>query len=538
MLHAPTKPVTKDLAIDKKQFFTFWDMDDTCIFWEVNDGREIVKIKNPHLLLPVMLFQTFARNQHFGIMTNRPPTDDIVEYTVKMLRDEIHDFGIDIPDSQVIYCGGENSNVRNKELHILENALASLPQQLQSLKLIENGGDFVQQANSMQKLLLSVNSRKYDGKNYFLINFLNQHYFEDLHSYAFPKGTCPKGDLILGIVDDIGNIAKAAEQLGTGYFGVQASRGGNAPRENSTQEDIYDYYRVDYFHKLASIIGLSDYCESLLSSPENHKHDHPMLQIAALLFIWQKSNTKSIKKQIKEVEKQLSELQCEQIAKMLGYIIERKISHPHAQYKSVDELIAIFSPKADRYFLNTVAEQCSTIEYRISELTQVRPTDEPMLERSKSKTLSNLFKRPSTGKAQAAIASPNLSSETIKLVKVLELKKNALIERLKHLTTSGQADIAELASLKLKMIAFKSKEETIVSYAPTRSLSARVSATATTASSSSSSSTSISAIDTQRRSYTPAADNSSNKLRTVSSSSSLEELVVIAPPKKIGSNIN
>lgn len=538
MLHAPTKPVTKDLAIDKKQFFTFWDMDDTCVFWEAYGGREIVKIKNPHLLLPVMLFQTFARNQHFGIMTNRPPTDDIVDYTVKMFTDEIHEFGIDIPDTQVVYCGGENSNVRNKELHILENALASLPLQLQSLKLVENGGDFVHQADAMQKLLLSVNSRKYEGKNYFLINFINQHYFDDLHSYAFAKGTCAQGDLILGIVDDLGNIAKAAEQLGAGYFGVQASRGGNAPKENSTQEDIYDYYRVDYFHQLASIIGLSDYCESLSSSPENHKHDHPMLQIAALLFIWQKSNTKSIKKQLKEVEKQLSDLQCEQIVKMLGYIIERKISHPHAQYKSVDELIAIFSPKADRYFLNTVAEQCGAIENRISELTQVRPAEEavPVLERSKSKTLSNLFKRPSTGKAQTA--SPNLSSETINLVKVLESNKNVLIERLKHLTTSDQAETAELANLKLKMIAFRSKEETIVSYTPTRSLSARVSTTATTASSSSSSSTSIIAVDSQRRSYTPAANNSSNKLRTVSSSHSLEEHAVVAPPKKIGSNIN
>lgn len=533
MLNTEINSANKTTLADINQFFTFWDMDDTSIFWEKDEthaGIERVRIKNPHLLLPVLLFQTFAPNQHVGIMTNRPPSDNIVEYTVKMFIDDLHHFGIHIPEDQIIFCGGENASQMNDELKILRNALDSLPKQLQSLKLIESGEDFSQQASSVHQMLCGLDRKKYDGKNYFIIKFLNEHFQEDTQCFNFKKGICARSRLILGIVDDYENIAKAAKQLGAGFFSILASRGGNAPKDRSTQEDIHEYYRVDYFDKLAEIIGLNSYCENLLTSPEKHLHDHPMLQLAALLFLWQRLNTRNIKKRIIEIEKQLSDMQCEQIAKMLENIMALKISHPEAQYKPVEKLAEIFSPRADRHFLNTVIEQLRSLENRIVALASVRPVEEaPMLERSKSRTLGSLFRNPSRGKSQTAVDNPKMSSETIKAIKDLELKKNALVERLKYL--SSKAETAELANSKLMSIFSRTNEEHMEA-PPARSFSAKAFATTTAASSSIS-------VDSQRRSYTPAADSSASKMRTTASAGSLEDLEASSKVvKKVGSNIN
>ncbi len=523
------QPALKDNNRERKQFCILWDMDDTLV------AMANLKIKNPQMLLPFLLFQTYAPNQHVGILTSRPPTDDLVDYTVKSFRKDLADFGIDIPEEQTVFCGGENEVPNKKLVDMLQKALEMLPAEFESLSVTEKGASVSRNAEMVQQSLSSLLELKAPGKNHFIIKFLNEHLKKELNAYIFAKGSCAKENLIVGLVDDNKLNANATIELGRAFFGVNLY-GGKLPI-NSSAEVIREYYSVDYFHTLADKIGFTTYCESLLADHANHRQDHPMLQMSALLYLWQTSDNKDIViKRMKKIEKQMSDLQCEQIAKMLDYIIELKISK-QAHYHSVEELVSIFKPKADRHFLNTVTEQFSIIENKIAALSPARVTEEAgaaPLERSKSKLgLGSFFKRTSsTGKSQAA--STSMTPEIIAAIREFERQKLALTDRLKGLASSPQEEISTLANQKLKSITMRTNEDFVAP--PSAQSSSRIGSSRSASSSNSNSNTTSSTVSAsssgantpadvvQRRSFTPAADSNANRLRTVASTGSLEDL--------------
>ncbi len=564
---APQSPRSKMLK--GKQFLSFLDVDDTCVFWRKANpldpnSKDEAKFKNFHLLGPVLLAKTFAENQHIGFLTTRPPSDNLVDYTVKLIRQDLASFGIDIPEEHVIFGGAENNSQNEKLLRVVEEALEMLPEQFASLRVTEKGEALSLQGPVVQQALLELLKIKapIKTKNCYIIDFLNAHLQKD-KSYTLCKGNIPQENLIVGLVDDMKDNADGPKELGNDrFFGIKASRGGNPPKEGRPEEDFKEYYGVDYLYELAHKIGFKSYCDSFLQNSDNHHDDHPMLQMAALLYLWQTSESPMIIRGIKEVEKRLKDVECEQIAKMLDYTISLKIANQYAKYKPVDELVEIFRPRADRHFVETMTQKLSEIDNQIAALTAATPaapqtTDEPpQLVRSKSK-LPSIFKRPSINKTALTAASSSSIPETPPEVKLLLAEKAALIARLERIVASKHPLTNERAERCLKSINFRSSDE--AAPAPSRTMSSRLSSNPTAISSSSSSSSSASGMNTpvddallRRRSFTPAAKNhadNSNGMRSVSSLDSFAGLMVDAedPPaivkkdkekdKKAGSNL-
>lgn len=346
MLFSPSSSSSSSDAhrIDLHTYFIFWDMDDTSV--KSCDNQ----VKNPHLLLPIKLFQSAAPNQQLGIMTNRAPSDLETDYTVNEYLALLRSFGIFILDEHVIFGGGTNAEQRNKEYHQLELAVDFIGKQIDALKLTEIGTELEQaQAILKTNLFAKIKAAKYHGKNHQLVEFLNRHYNEITQSFTFGSVHCSKKELIYGIVDDLATIATETQILGDGFLGIQASPGGNPP---SRDKPVGDYYKDDYLFEVAEKIGLSQYTTALLMSKHAVGDAAPaMMKIAALLYAWHAFPDKIDLRDFKIFEKILSVEEFECIAKMLEYISRFANTHPDAHYRDVSELVACFRHWADTAFL-------------------------------------------------------------------------------------------------------------------------------------------------------------------------------------------
>lgn len=330
--------------IDLHTYFIFWDMDDTSV--KCYDNR----IKNPHLLLPIKLFQSVAPNQQLGIMTNRAPSDLETDYTIKEYLVLLRSFGIFILDEHVVFGGGTNAKQQNKEYHQLVEAVNLIAQQIDSLKLTDIGAELVQAHATLKASLFDkIEAAKYHGKNHQLVEFLNRHYNEMTQVFTFGSVSCAKKALIYGIVDDLETIAAETQILGNGFLGIQASRGGNPP---GVDRPVGDYYKDDYLFEVAEKIGLSQYAAALLMGECTVDDGEPaMMKIAALLYAWHAFPDKIELRHFKIFEKILSVDELECIAKMLEYISKFANRHKDAHYRDVRELAACFRDWADTAFL-------------------------------------------------------------------------------------------------------------------------------------------------------------------------------------------
>lgn len=341
-------------------FFTFWDMDDTSV--NTDDT-----IKNAHLLLPIKLFQTRATNQHFGILTNRAPSDKN-KYSVNQYLCDLNDFGIVIPRDHVIFGGGENAQQSNKDLDDLELALRTIQAQIQSLKLTDVGDELAKifpqdESNPLGKLM----SAKYHGKNYHITDFLNRHFYEQALEYRFQTGVCAKDALTFVMIDDLESISEKTQLLGKQFIGIKASRGGNTPKYF---EDPEDFYQDDYLFCLAETIGLADYAKSLLRDRISHANDDALLQISGLLYAWHAFPKEIDLHSLSQFKQVLTSTECEQVAKMLGYIKKHANTHPHAHYRRVDELANLFQNWADDHFLNDALDKYQIIKFKMEVATK------------------------------------------------------------------------------------------------------------------------------------------------------------------------
>lgn len=339
------------------QYFSFWDIDSTLL-------KSAEHIKNPHLTLPILLFQSRAKGHHVGILTNRGPNDDAA-FTIKQLLEELRQFGVEIPSSHIIIAGGVNATPSVEDWYALNEAIKNtgpmeaITKNLAALELTEKGQELAsrtQEKKTWQELL----NVRFDGKNYFFVNFFNARYKDA--SYHFESGVCPKDELQLGMIDDLENISQAANTLGKPCFGIKASRGGNPPEFLSQRDPDDDYYEDMYLFALSMRTGLDAYAKDLLQNPGSHLEEDPIVRLSALLYAWHRFYTTCHTSHFQSAIKRLNELQCEQFLEMLKYIEKYANEHKDAHYRPVEKLILIFQARKDFLFLETAYDKYQSLQ--------------------------------------------------------------------------------------------------------------------------------------------------------------------------------
>lgn len=422
-------------------FFTFWDMDDTSV--KIFDNQ----IKNPHLLLPILLFQMHANNQHVGILTNRSPSDIETGYPVAQYLKDLKTFGISIPEAHVIHGGGENGAAKMDSLHKLDEAIKELTEQVKALKLTEAGSDLADKLSMADEL---INAR-YKGKNYWITEFLRSRFDEATERYRFESGYCSKDQLHIGIVDDLRQIAEQTAILGKQFFGVKASQGGNPPKLG--QEE--DYYSDGYLFEFAERIGFTAFATHYFKGTRAFRRTHPLQKISAMLFAWHLFPDEVKLMHFMEFEKQLDDTECEQIARMLEYISLHANTHTDAHYRPVDELAGLFRIWADIKFLHGAIDEVEKLKIQISRQTLLASSaasDSNLLtiESPRSRgLLKNLsFKRRTPrGSRSSKSASSEIEREVVEHPEIVRLKtlKKSMVQRIKKLKASDNPTVAELA---------------------------------------------------------------------------------------------
>jgi len=248
----------------EQQFFTFFDFDDTSVVLpHETDLDQRKRIKNPQLLLPILLFQTFAADQHIGILTNRTADESEIlhtkdkDYAVADFIADIAKMGIMIPEPHIIFGGGEKRWKMNQEMDRYVDSLDDLADTLQNLSL---DSKFIE---------------KFGGKNYFITSFLDKHLDtsdSEQTVYQFGSSNCIPENLVVGIVDDLETIVKDSEAAG--YFGIQALGHGKLPGSDASKKEIQNFYSDEYLIELAEKVGLNAYVKSQTSWQQTYPTDH------------------------------------------------------------------------------------------------------------------------------------------------------------------------------------------------------------------------------------------------------------------------
>lgn len=346
-------------------YYTAYDVDDT--LWAL----DLKQIKNAHLLLPIMLFQMHAPNQHFGLMTNRGPRDNEVpepEAKVSAILMQLKNFGIAVPEEHVIFAGRENAQPKQQEFLDIDRGINALTRAIEQLH-VADGVDVDALSDQLAQLSLlkdRVIETRHSGKNFAITDFLNTRLAKD-GCYHFATGVCRQQDLIFCMVDDLESIAGETSRLGKLFRGIHASVGGKSPdkifavrqrqfdrlnteypgkvqrwKEQGEEgeqpappmppDDIepgaYEaYYSDSYLFKLAGEIGLISYCESLQSHPDLHTDENALLKFAALLFEMHNPESKLSLRDFQLLEQELTALECRQLDAMLKYIVRHTDAH-------------------------------------------------------------------------------------------------------------------------------------------------------------------------------------------------------------------
>jgi len=439
-------------------FVSLCDMDDTAVY---NNTKTI---KNAHLLLPIKLFLSKAPNQLLRILTNRNSVDEADNpniYRMSQYLADLNSFGIELSQEDVIFAGNiEVSGKMTEDWHELNTALEIVQKHLQSLRLTETGQELSRlippaprdpMADSVGPLAKLV-AAKFHGKNYHINRFLVEHH-KDSH-YQFGKYHCSEDALTVIMVDDLDTIAETTKALGSKRFiGIKAPGGGKFP------ERVPDYYKVDYLLSWAQRIGLTHYAQSLIHSPQDHREDNRMLQLAGLLFAWQAFPEKMSQDHFFQLIKLCNQAELSQIANMLQYIKKHPNLHKDAHYKPIDELSELFQIAADEKFLDeylTQLERVQSEKIRLSAAISSRPLsplpeETPAIDKSAKrggfgsfiKTLSSRSSSTLT-RREPEIQSKEAGPLQAQLERLL-IEERAFKDRLLGLTHSSSHTIATKA---------------------------------------------------------------------------------------------
>lgn len=496
MLQAPTRNQT---------FLTLWDMDDTSV---ATDNKFI---KNAHLLLPVLLFQTRSPNQHFGILTNRSQLgeDDESLLPITQYLKMLESFGISIPDDHIVFAGGgtDNANLYNTEYQQLMQALAVIETQIQSLKLTTAGVELDRalpkipnnpKRNEATGPFAQLIAAKYYGKNFHINTFLKNHYHEASKEYRFQTGSCPFADLMVLMVDDLQTIAEETRSLDNRFIGIKASEGGRPPKG---AEDSKAYHQDDYLLEVAETIGLAAYARNLLADPKKYSADDAMLQMSALLYAWHAFPGEIDFNHFTQFDKWLVATEREQIANMLEYIQLHPNTHRHAHYRPVDALASLFRNFVDHAFLNRVADQLKAIKQKQAAITRLpsSTSDTDLPAESKKKGLGSLIRNLSLRSGSAIQREPdNANKRQETQLEQLAQEERALKERLATLLLSPDPETTHKAQKTKETI----ERESSYNFTDLFRTSESSASTSTSASSSSVTVDDV-LVENRRRSFTP-----------------------------------
>lgn len=304
--------------------FTGYDMDDTTVNLAVNQDEDD-KIKNPHLLLPIMLFQTHAPNQHLGIMTNRSSEDEATPYTVSRFLKDLFSMGIIIPKEHVLFGRGKNGDPSM-------NALVELENTFKALALT----DHREKASKVWEQMEGLTTLLFEGKNHMISSFLLRCHNPKTNVYHFQAEVygktkleaCPKEKLTFVFLDDKKEITDPVPNLGKQFSAVKAT-------DRTENND-------EYLFELADKIGLTTYAVDLLKNPQKHADDSPMMRLAALLYAWQRFPEKCPVSQFESFK--TTTIDIEQCVRMLFFIQENANKHKDASYRPVGEILRELAP--------------------------------------------------------------------------------------------------------------------------------------------------------------------------------------------------
>lgn len=278
--------IIESIPISNPHYLVFWDMDDTLI-----DTKHQI-IKNPHLLLPILLYQTVTQNQEWLILTNRSSDENAMSneehfYATTTLKKDLSKFGISW-HHPVMFGMGQGSYNGQQEREELEGAIEVLRRNFAALSMSKGQSNLLSLfaqglTDPFEAIQESFYDSRYKGKNYAIQAFLKEHATHDEASVKLAKTTSLKKDLYIGMIDD--NEAIGGEEilspLGDNFFGIKAARGGNPPKTESDDED--DYYSDAYLIHVGKLIGLHQFAKAVFTTKERH---HPMQMMATVLYAW------------------------------------------------------------------------------------------------------------------------------------------------------------------------------------------------------------------------------------------------------------
>lgn len=377
-----------DSKNNSKQYFVFWDMDDTSYHFTYQ------KIKNPHLLLPILLFQCHAENQHFGICTNRTPTEEEVEYKVSDYLAVLRECGIHISEKHVVFGGGRNMTPQNLAHGALESAFQTINEQVGALTFSDAAEPLRKQLDQFKTQLIEA---RISGKNFIINDFLNDKFDSSQQHFQFETGTCAGEDLIVGIVDDCDTISSKISLLGGQCFGIKASRGGK-PDFKVNEGEVDDYHSDAYLIELAQKIGLHQLAEDLLMSSDGipNSPKHTMIHIAAMLYAWHASPMKeSI--EIEVLVNMIGTLSADQIKNIIN-ILDHTIGYKdhttdEHHYNRVEELRQSIAAKHELACLQEVILEPEPLETSSKDEGELNHKNNAPIPKKKESFFSRIFIR-------------------------------------------------------------------------------------------------------------------------------------------------
>lgn len=450
---------TSSSTSNELHYYTFWDMDDTLL------TMQKFTFKNPHLLLPILLYQTHSPNQELGVMTLRPPQDDTVEYSVKDFVTDVAHFGIEFPQNHIVFCGGGELDVRDQRSRLdSDAAFAYLISKFRELSLTkgEQAQVRIAQLEAMKK---ELHEAKHLGKNNFICFFLESKLNKETQIYQFSKSQCHASLQRFVLVDDADRNASAISALGENFRGILASK----PGKILAGDDESLWYSINYLTILAEHIGFAHYALDVLQNPKGHRDDNTMQQFAALLYCWQAFPDKCLVENFYDIEKRLNSKEYIQVFSMLDYIKENTSAHPLTQFRAVDGLLEFFKVKAN-YVLK---ERLSILEQEINELFSPSPSSEKEGSMKKIPSFPSFFKKQAE-QSKSAPATTRASVDENKL-RELQVAKQKVV-RLLGLMQDARSVSDKLPALSAKSSASSSSSSGVLLLSSSaKSVSARAS---------------------------------------------------------------
>ncbi|MGE3320311.1 MAG: hypothetical protein AB7I18_13545 [Candidatus Berkiella sp.] len=296
-----------------KRKFVAFDYDDTLLLLE---GTNKDKVKNPHRLLPVMLFMGHSSNHEMAILTNRGDREEGFgkgaekEYSTLDGQRDLQAMGIIIDDPYVIRQPREYRNWVTEATHEVELDLY-LKDDSEYPTLKKNKQDLKAQIEALTNQIKTLEANKKDSSQEMqklaTLKGQLQTVFTDIENkYQAKRKSMSQDDqkaIDRELEKKFGGKVHRLEQLRqrvairdgvetpiTDTIMVDDSKGviegtkmAGYDTVKATERNLDDN-NSDYVKELGQKIGLDEYLDDLVKNPAAHRNDPPMQVAGALMY--------------------------------------------------------------------------------------------------------------------------------------------------------------------------------------------------------------------------------------------------------------